>query len=171
MKAKINNFLLKIKEKLSNSFSLFKKKVSDSYYKCKKGDETLKNILLYWSFIPCTLYLYISYKFYLFRLIRSIINIFMLFFTVLCFYFIQKAVKVHPEYDSEVTEELEKAEYYSTLTEEEYKKAIKTDSFNKKKNFIKRILNIGNSKKVDLYKIVRIFVVLTFLVALKRIIF
>ncbi len=171
MKAKITNFLLKIKYKFFNFCNMFKQKVIESYGKCKNGDETLKNILLYWSFIPCTLYLYISYKFYLFWFIRCIINIFILLLTILDFYFIQKAVKVHPEYDSEVTEELEKAEYYSKLTEEEYKKAIKNESFAKKKNFLKKIFNVGSTKKIDLYKIVRIFVILTFLIAFKRVIF
>lgn len=171
MKAKILNLLSKIKQILQRIFTKFKNATIVSYAKCKEGEEQMKNIILYWSIIPSILYLLISYKLCLPRFLHAIIDVFMLFFSILVFYFIQKAVKIHPEYDSELMEELRKAEYYSTLNEEQLKKEKRKESLNKKKNFFKGLFNVGAGKKIDFYKIVRAFLILIFLVALRRIIF
>lgn len=170
MKTKILNFLLKLKELIINYSNIAKNKIVVSYGKCKVGEEKMTNLLLYWATVPCLLYLYITCKFSFPFIIASILNIFMLLFTILNFYFIQKAVKVHPEYNTELIEELKKAEYYSTLDEKELKKVKKSESLNKKKNIFKGIFNLGTKKKVDFYKIIRALVILTFLIAFKRLV-
>lgn len=170
MKTKILNFLLKLKEKIIIYYNIIKDKVAVSYGKCKIGEEKMSNILLYWAIIPCLFYLFVTAKISFPAIIASVVNIFMLLFTILVFYFIQKAVKVHPEYNTELVEELEKAEYYSTLDEKELKKAKRSESLNKKKNIFKSIFNLGTKKKVDFYKIIRAFVILTFLIAFKRLV-
>jgi hypothetical protein len=83
-------------------------------------------------------------------------------------FFIQKALKKHPEYDSEFTEDQEKEKYYSSLSAEELEKAKSSEKKAGAKNFIKRLLLLDRGKKVDSYRIVRLLVLLTMLLALKR---
>lgn len=161
----------KIKNIITNFFNKIKNTVTTSYEKCKNGDEKLNNLLIYWSLIPCIIYLFIRYKISFPNIILNIIDLFMLFFTILNLYFIQKAIKIHPEYDTKATKELEKIKYYATLNEEEYKKAIEKDKKEKGKKFIKGIFSINNSDGVDFYKIVRMFVILTLVIVLKILFF
>lgn len=93
----------------------------------------------------------------------------MCFVGVLGLFFIQKALKKHPEYNTELVRELEKAEYYASLNENELKDAKTQEVRKNAKNMLKKMLLIGTGEKVDAYKIVRLFTVLALLFALKGI--
>jgi hypothetical protein len=77
-------------------------------------------------------------------------------------------VEKHPEYDTERSEKLKKAEYYSSLSDEEYGKVKKQEKQQQLKSAVKGIFFTGNWKKKDLYKIVKVFLILVMLISFKR---
>ena len=67
------------------------------------------------------------------------------------------------------SKEYEKEQYYSSLSPEDLKKAKEEEKKENRKDFLKKILLIKPGEKIDSYKIVRMFTVLTILIGLKRI--
>jgi uncharacterized membrane protein len=162
---------IKIKSTLFGWLSLLKNKVVNSYNRCREGNEKLVILLLFWCLLPCFLYIYIRYIVIVGKYFGVILDILVIIIAVLDYYFIEKAVKIHPEYDTQATREIEKEKYYSTLSKEELNEAIKKDKIESKKNLVKRLLAIGGvdaTNHIDFYKIVRIFVILVFFIAVKR---
>ena len=109
------------------------------------------------------------YKFGLWEFIKHLCDIIIIFVGFLDIFFIQKALKKHPEYNTKLMTEYEEEQYYSSLSKEELEQ-IKSDKKKQNtKDFFKRILLIKPGEKVDFYKIVRLLLILTVLVGLKRI--
>jgi uncharacterized membrane protein len=171
MKEKFKNLLDKVSGVLRCWCGAATLKLKESYMRCRAGEERLNVLLYYWCVIPCVIYLVVVFKLKSLDFIRNIFNVFALALTILDYYFIAKAVRVHPEYDTEATEELEKERYYASLSDEEFKKVVKQEKIENRKNCLKRLFLAKSGKRADFYKIVRIFVVLIFLVSLKNLFF
>lgn len=158
----------KLKNIIINLLNNIKLKIKTSFIKCKNGEEKLNTLLIYWCLIPCILYL-LSLRFLNCKIILNIFDIILFILCLLDLYFIAKTLKLHPEYNTELMEEIKKQEYLKTLTEEQIKEEKLKESKQAKIDFVKRILALKAGKKVDNYKIVKYFVILTFLIVLKRI--
>lgn len=100
---------------------------------------------------------------------QHVCDLIMIFIGFLDLFFIQKTLKEHPEYNTKLVEEYEKEQYYSSLSEEQLKQTKTEEKKQNAKDFLKRLLLIKPGEKVDLYKIVRLFVILTILISLKRV--
>lgn len=155
---------------LKEKFMAVKAIISTSYGKARNGEEEFKNVLYYWCLIPDIIY-FISLKFIGAGVLKFIIDIFMMCLSILGLYFIAKALKVHPEYDSIYVKELEKEEYYKTLTEEQVIEAKKKEKKDNAKKLFRKYIFLKYDDKVDLFRIVRIVVIITLLISLRRIFF
>ena len=100
---------------------------------------------------------------------QRLCDLIMIFIGFLDIFFIQKALKKHPEYNTKLVMEYEKEQYYSSLSKEELEQVKSDEKKQNTKDFFKRMLLIKPGEKVDFYKIVRLFVILTVLVGLKRV--
>jgi hypothetical protein len=88
--------------------------------------------------------------------------------SLLDYYFISKAVKKHPEYDTEKMEKIKKAEYYNSLSDKEYERVKKEEKQQQLKSTVKGVFFTNNLKRKDLYKIIKIFLILMMLIGFKR---
>ena len=172
MKEKIKNtfktIFKKIKSIISNIYSKISPKVKESFKKCREGEENLKVLLTYWCVIPSVIYLFLL-KTTDCKFLTDLYDVIMLILNLLNLYFIAKAVKIHPEYNTELMRELEKQEFYKTLDKNELKEEKSKERKQNTKNFFYRLLLIKTDKKIDAYKIVRCFVLLILLITIKRI--
>ena len=172
-----------MKEKIKNTFKIISKKtktiiyniylkistkIKESFKKCRAGEENLKILLTYWCVIPSIIYLFLL-KTTDCKFLTDLYDVIMLVLNSLNLYFIAKAVKIHPEYNTELMKELEKQEYYKTLNKNELKEEKSKERKQNTKNFFRRLLLIKTDRKVDFYKIVRCFVILILLITVKRI--
>lgn len=151
-----------------NSIKFFEL-VKVSYKRCREGEEKFNNLLIYWGIIPCILYFLLIYRLSLCRFTQRLCDLIMIFVGFLDIFFIQKALKKHPEYNTKLVTEYEKEQYYSSLSKEELEQVKADEKKQSTKDFLKRILLIKPGEKVDFYKIVRLFIILTVLIGLKRI--
>lgn len=149
-------------------YNISKERVVASFLRARNGEENLNVILYYWSLIPCIVY-FISLKFVNSRFLLEVFDVVILLLTILDLYFIARTLEVHPEYDSELVKEKEKQEYYNTLTKEELEKAKKQERKNNINKTIKKYVLLKTDDRVDLFKIIRLFVIITLLIAIKRI--
>lgn len=162
-----NKFLV-----ISKNIFLFLKEITiESYNKSRNGDEELNNVLIYWSILPALVYLIVRAKFIKYGFFALSLDIVHFCLACLSFYFIIKAVNVHPEYDIERTETLQKIEYYNSLSDEEYNKIILEEKKDKRKNLFKRLFFIKGGKPKELFKIVKIFLIFIIILTFKRIFF
>ena len=172
-----------MKEKIKNTFTIISKKtktiiyniylkistkIKESFKKCRVGEENLKILLTYWCVIPSIIYLFLL-KTTDCKFLTDLYDVIMLVLNSLNLYFIAKAVKIHPEYNTELMKELEKQEYYKTLNKNELREEKSKERKENTKNFFRRLLLIKTDRKVDFYKIVRCFVILILLITIKRI--
>jgi hypothetical protein len=172
MKTRFKNFLSNcfngIKIFIAGLYFRCREKIRTSYVLCREGEETLKNLLLYWCIVPMIIYIFIVLKIGMCHLCKLFFDFCAVVISALDLFFIQKSLKKHPEYDSEFLRETEREAYYASLSSEELKK-VKSDERKKGiKNFVKRMLLITNGDRVDSYKIVRLFMLLMLLIASKR---
>lgn len=172
MKEKIKNTFKIISKKtktfIYNIYLKISQKIKESFKKCRAGEENLKILLTYWCVIPSIIYLFLL-KTTDCKFLTDLYDVIMLVLNSLNLYFIAKAVKIHPEYNTELMRELEKQEYYKTLNKNELKEEKSKERKENTKNFFRRLLLIKTDKKVDSYKIVRCFVILILLITVKRI--
>ena len=172
MKEKIKNtfkiIYKKIKTFIYNIYLKISTKIKESFKKCRAGEENLKILLTYWCVIPSIIYLFLL-KTTDCKFLTDLYDVIMLVLNSLNLYFIAKAVKIHPEYNTELMKELEKQEYYKTLNKNELKEEKSKERKQNTKNFFRRLLLIKTDRKVDFYKIVRCFVILILLITVKRI--
>lgn len=173
MKEKVINFFkkiyLKIKAIIIKYSLIFWNKMSSSYILCREGEENMKKLLLYWNFLPCIIYFFVRYKINNCVFFGRILDFSMFFIGILGIFFIQKALKKHPEYNTELVKELEKEEYYASMNEEDLKEAKLKEKKENTKSFFKKMFLISSGDRIDKYKIVRLFTILTMLFVLKRI--
>lgn len=153
---------------LKKIYNGLKERVVSSFLRARNGEENLNIILYYWSLIPCVIY-FISLKFVNSRFLLEIFDVIILLLTILDLYFIARTLEVHPEYDSELVKEKERQEYYNTLTKEELEKVKKQERKNNINKTLKKYILLKTDDKVDLFKIIRLFVIITLLIAIKRI--
>ncbi len=153
---------------LKKIYNGLKERVVSSFLRARNGEENLNIILYYWSLIPCVIY-FISLKFVNSRFLLEIFDVVILLLTILDLYFIARTLEVHPEYDSELVKEKERQEYYNTLTKEELEKVKKQERKNNINKTLKKYILLKTDDKVDLFKIIRLFVIITLLIAIKRI--
>ena len=153
---------------LNKIYNGLKERVVSSFLRARNGEENLNIILYYWSLIPCVIY-FISLKFVNSRFLLEIFDVVILLLTILDLYFIARTLEVHPEYDSELVKEKERQEYYNTLTKEELEKVKKQERKNNINKTLKKYILLKTDDKVDLFKIIRLFVIITLLIAIKRI--
>ncbi|MBR2141155.1 MAG: hypothetical protein IJ853_02265 [Rickettsiales bacterium] len=172
MKEKIKNFIKSITLKFYNFVKsktiLAAGVVKKSFNKCRNGEEDLKNILLYWSTIPCVVY-FIMLKTVKCKFTLNMADLVMFVLIIFDLYFIAKTLKIHPEYNSDLMREVEKQKLYETLTDEQIKEEKAKESREGVKKIFYRFLTIRTGDKVDYYKIVRCILLLTFLIVFKRI--
>ncbi|MDR0571346.1 MAG: hypothetical protein LBG48_00675 [Rickettsiales bacterium] len=145
-----------------------RRKVVISYRKCREGDERLFVLLLYWALIPCSLYLLVRVRYIYSGFWAFALDLFFFIFALLDYYFISKAVSKHPEYDTELMDRLKKAEYYNSLSDEEYEKAKKEEKQKQLKNVTKSLLFMRSLRKKDTYKGVKVFLILIIALTFKR---
>lgn len=173
MKEKVISFFkkiyLRIKGVAIKCSLIFWDKISSSYMLCREGEENMKKLLFYWNFVPCITYFFVRYKFNNCVFFGHILDFSMFFVGILGIFFIQKALKKHPEYNTELVKELEKEEYYASLNEEELKEAKVKEKKENTKSFFRKVFLISSGDRIDTYKIVRLFTILTMLFVLKRI--
>ena len=153
---------------LKKIYNGLKERVVSSFLRARNGEENLNIILYYWSLIPCVIY-FISLKFVNSRFLLEIFDVVILLLAILDLYFIARTLEVHPEYDSELVKEKERQEYYNTLTKEELEKVKKQERKNNINKTLKKYILLKTDDKVDLFKIIRLFVIITLLIAIKRI--
>ena len=168
----VNNlsvFLEKIWNFIKKCLYTIFKVINDSYKRCRGGEENLNKLLIYWNIIPCILYFIIIFNFNLSHFYKNLLDLFIILLGFLDIFFIQKALKKHPEYNTQLVKEYEKEQYYSSLSPEDLKKAKEEEKKENRKDFLKKILLMKPGEKIDSYKIVRMFTVLTILIGLKRI--
>lgn len=172
MKEKIKNIFKtvfnKIKSFTKNLYLKISTKIKESFKKCREGEENLTILLVYWCILPSITYL-ILLKTTNCKILTDLYDVVMFILSLLDLYFIAKAVKIHPEYNTELMKELEKQEFYKTLDKNELKEEKSKERKENTKNFFRRLLLIKTDKKVDFYKIVRCFVILILLITIKRI--
>lgn len=164
----LKNFFKKILLFLQNKCRAFKVSVSESFSKARNGEESFGVVLYYWSLIPCILY-FICLKFVNCVFLLEVIDVFIVLLAILDLYFIARAVEVHPEYDSELVKEKEKEEYYKTLTEEQLIEVKKKEQKDNRNKIFKKYILLKSDEKVDMFKLIRLFVIITLLIAVKRI--
>jgi hypothetical protein len=92
----------------------------------------------------------------------------MLLLSMVDLFFIQKALRKHPDYDSSFVKEKEVERYCASLSEEELEKFKIEEKKQNTKDFLKRIFLLSTGTKTDLYKVVRLFLILTLLLELKK---
>jgi hypothetical protein len=168
IKGFLTNFYGKARAALREFCSILGERIKGSYGRCREGEENLKILLVYWSTVPAVIYIFVRFKLDFYSFFEWLLDLFIIVLSVLDIFFIQKTLKKHPEYDSEFVREKEKEEYYASLSEEELEKIKSTEKKEGAKNFVKRLLLLDSSKGVDFYKIVRLLMILTLLLALKR---
>lgn len=172
MKDKIRSIFKKTFDKtksfLKNLYLKSSIKIKESFGKCRDGEENLTILLVCWCILPSITYL-ILLKITNFKILTDLYDVAMLVLGLLDLYFIAKAVKVHPEYNTELMKELERQEYYETLDKNKLKEEKSRERKENAKNFFRRLLLIKTDKKVDFYKIVRCFIILILLITVKRI--
>ena len=156
------------KNVIKNGLLFLKNIITTSYGKARVGEEKLNNILFYWCLLPSALY-FLALRFIDCSILLRVIDIIILLLSTIDLYFITKAVSVHPEYDTQLTKELEKEEYYKTLTEEQLKEAKKQEKKDNYKKFLNKYIFLKYKDGVDFFKIVRIIVIIVLLFAIKRI--
>jgi hypothetical protein len=128
----------------------------------------MKNLLICWCIIPIVVYIFIILKIKICPSFKRFFDLIAVVLSTLDIFFIQKSLKMHPEYDSDFVRETEKEKYYASLSPDELQKVKSVERKEEAKNFVKKLFLIGGGNKVDSYKIVRLFIVLMLLVALKR---
>ena len=165
----LSNFFKKVWNFLKVNLAKLFRIIGGSYERCREGEEKLNSLLVYWCMVPCILYFLLIYKFSLCKFTKRLCDLAMVLVGFLDIFFIQKALKKHPEYNTKLVQEYEKEQYYSSLSKEELKKVKTNEKKQNTKDFFKRILLIKPGEKIDFYKIVRLFVILTILVGLKRV--
>jgi hypothetical protein len=168
MKNLINNFTKKVRQYLKEKYLTLSKKISTSYERCKEGEEKLNTILFYWSLIPCLLYIFIRIRYIFVGILAFLLDLAFFILGFLDYYFISKTLEKHPEYDTEKMEKIKKAEYYSSLSDEEYENVRKKEKQEELRSNVKGILFARSWKKRDLYKGVKVFLILIMLVTFKR---
>lgn len=172
MKDKIKSIFKKMMDKMKSFlrilYSKSSTKIKESFKKCREGEENLTILLVCWCVLPSVAYL-ILLKTTNCKILTDLYDVTMFVLGLLDFYFIAKAIKVHPEYNTELMRELEKQEYYETLDKNELKKEKSRERKENAKNFFRRLLLIKTDRRVDFYKIVRCFIVLILLITVKRI--
>ncbi|MDR1426099.1 MAG: hypothetical protein LBI70_03885 [Rickettsiales bacterium] len=172
MGKEIKVFLLeccqKIVTTLHRFWLIFRDRIKNSYGRCRNGEENFKILLLYWCTVPAAIYMFFRFKFRFWSPIEHVLDIFIAVISSLDIFFIQKALKNHPEYDSEFVKNKEKKDYYASLNDEELETVKSKEKKEDTKNFFKHLLLLNTDKKIDPYKIVRLFIILTLLLALKR---
>ena len=156
------------KNVIKNGLLFLKNIITTSYGKARVGEEKLNNILFYWCLLPSALY-FLALRFIDCSILLRVIDIIILLLSIIDLYFIAKAVSVHPEYDTQLTKELEKEEYYKTLNEEQLKEAKKQEKRDNRKRIFNKYILLKSNEKVDLFKIVRIIVIIALLFSIKRI--
>ena len=144
---------------------LFLSKISKSFDKCMKGEEHLNKMLWCWCIIPNILFIS---KYFTFLYQFKIMKIFILLYSVMCFYFILKAVKIHPEYNVSEMDRIKEMEYIDTLKEDELKKYIKLKNTNRMKDFCKKALLQKAWRSKEFYKITEVFLLFIFLFTLLK---
>lgn len=153
---------------LKNKLLFLKNIIVTSYGKARVGEEKLNNILFYWCLLPSILY-FLALRFIDCQILLRAIDIFILLLSIIDLYFIAKAVSVHPEYDTQLTRELQKEEYYKTLNEEQLKEAKKQEKKDNYKRILDKYVLLRYKDGVDFFKIVRIIVIIVLLFSIKRI--
>lgn len=162
------NIFKKIFLFLKNRYNIIKSNIVESFLKARNGEEKFNVILYYWSLIPCILY-FVCLKFISCRFLLEVIDVVIVLLTVLDLYFITRTLEVHPEYDSLYLKEKEKEEYYKTLTEEQLIEVKKQERKNNRNKILKKYILLETDDKVDLFRIIRLFVIITLLIAIKRV--
>ncbi|MDR1494629.1 MAG: hypothetical protein LBI29_01155 [Rickettsiales bacterium] len=169
---RIKIFLLdcwdRLRSVLGKFYSVSRDRIGKSYSLCREGEESLNVLLLYWSTVPAIIYVFIRFRVKLYSFLEWPLDLFIVILSLLDIFFIQKALKKHPEYDSEFVESREKEKYYSSLSKEELAKVKSDEKKEGAKSFLKYLLLVKTGKKIDFYKIVRLLVLLIMLLALKR---
>lgn len=169
---KLLNFLKKIyKESLkiiTKYYLIILSKIKESFLKCRKGEEDMKILLTYWCVVPCIIYLFILW-FLDCKFLLNILDIAMFLLAIIDLYFIAKIIKIHPEYNTELMDELRKQELYSSLDKEQIKEEKNKELKQNTKNFFKKMFLCKSDKKTDAYKIVKYIVLIVLLITIKRI--
>lgn len=165
----LSNFFKKMWDFIKSNLLKFFEAISNSYHLCRKGEENFNKLLIYWNLIPCFLYFLLSYKFNLCQFTHHLCDLAIIFIGFLDIFFIQKALKKHPEYNTQLVKEYEKEQYYSSLSKEELEKVKIDEKKQNAKDFFKKMLLIKPGDKIDFYKIVRLFTILSILIGLKKI--
>ena len=153
---------------LKNKYNVIKSNIISSFSKARNGEERFNVILYYWSLIPCILY-FVCLKFVGCRFLLEILDVVIILLTILDLYFIARTLEVHPEYDSLYLKEKEKEEYYKTLTEEQLAEAKKQEKKDNRNKILKKYILLKTDDKVDLFRMIRLFVIITLLIAIKRV--
>lgn len=172
MKEKIKNTVKYLYKKtkgiITNIFGKISTKIKLSFDKCKNGEEKLNNLLIYWCIIPCIIYLFLI-RMLDCKIVLDLLDLVIFILIIFDFYFIEKTLKIHPEYNTELMREVEKQNFYKTLNEEQLKEQKLKEAKENRKYFIKRFFSYKSKEKCDFYKLVKYFLLLIFLLAIKRI--
>ncbi|GHU27150.1 hypothetical protein FACS1894152_3310 [Bacilli bacterium] len=173
MREKLKKFFVSCYQKtrlaLGKVCAFCAKKIETSYVRCREGEERLKTLLIYWCMIPFILYFVVMFKIGVCPITRRLLDLFAIILSALDLFFIQKTVKKHPEYNTELVRAREKEAYYASLNPEELARAKADEKKENTKNFFKGLFLMGGTRnRIDAYKIVRLFVLLALVVSLKR---
>lgn len=148
-------------------FNFFKKYISmilsgikNSFNRCTKGEEKLNKMLWFWCIIPNIFFIS---KYFAFFYQFTIVKILVILYSGMCFYFILKAIEVHPEYNVSEVKRKEELEYINSLDEEELREYIKNKNNDKIKDFFKKALLQKAWHTKEFYKITEIFLLFIFM--------
>ena len=172
----VRNFFIKIFSYLKIGFfvifNLFKKYVSiilncvkSSFDRCINGEEKLNKMLWCWCIIPN---IFFVSKYFTFFYQFAVIKILVILYSGMCFYFILKAVKVHPEYNTTEVKRKEELEYINSLNEEELREYIRSKNNDRVKDFFKKALLQKAWHTKEFYKITKIFLLFIFMFTLLK---
>lgn len=150
---------------LKRCLKLLFNSINNSFSRCIKGEENLNKMLWFWCVIPNVFFIskYFSF-FYGFAIMKALIML----YSVMCFYFILKAVKVHPEYNVSEVKRKEEIEYINSLNEEQLRDYIKNKNSDKIKDFFKKALLQKAWHTKEFYKITKVFLLFIFLFTLLK---
>ncbi|MDR3078663.1 MAG: hypothetical protein LBU15_01350 [Rickettsiales bacterium] len=172
MRKRIKIFLLDrwdgVKSLLARLYSISRDRIGRSYSLCRDGEENFRVLLLYWCTVPAILYIFIRFRVNLYSFFEWPLDLFAMILSLLDIFFIQKALRKHPDYDSEFVKSREREQYYSSLSPEELQRAKASEKKEGAKGLLRRLLLINRDKTVDPYRIVRLLMFLTLFLALKR---
>ncbi|MDR2760404.1 MAG: hypothetical protein LBB09_00980 [Rickettsiales bacterium] len=168
IKERILTFKNMASSMLREGFVASRAKILESYEKCKDGEEKMNTVLIWWSAVPCALYIVARMRFAFWGFFAFILDLSFFVLGLLDYYFISKAVSKHPEYDGERMEKIRKIEYYNSITEEEYEKIKKEEKKGKGFANVKNLLLTKNWRKAEPFKIVKIFLILVILITFRR---